>query len=134
MKPFVVMLALACGISACTALILFGGVYGAAVAISPEKGFNLVAPLACPKGTLDSKDYRASYGRPGVSDSGVNCVSADGTRTDVTLLADGYLAAFSYLACFVPLCIILSLIVFFASLFLARSTKKKNPPSAIGPT
>ncbi len=130
--PQIIGILIACGISAFIALILFGGIYGAAVAISPEKSFNLVAPLACPKGTLDSKEYRASYGRPGVRDSGVYCVSIAGARTDVTLLADGYLVALSYLACFVPLCITLGLIGLFAQLFLARSTKK-NPPSAIGP-
>jgi hypothetical protein len=131
--PQIIGILLACCLSTFIAATSFAGLYGETVAFSPEKSFNLVAPLACPKGTLDSKEYRASYGRPGVSDSGVYCVSADGTRTDVTLLADGYLVALSYLACFVPLCIPLGLIGLFAPLFLARSTKKRNPPSAIGP-
>jgi hypothetical protein len=136
MKRFVLQIIgilLACCLSSFFAPISIAVLPAAALAFSPEKSFNLVAPLACTKGTLDSQEYHASYGRPGQSDRGVYCVSADGTRTDVTLLADSYLVALSYLACFVPLCIPLGLIGLFAPLFLARSTKKKNPPSVIGP-
>jgi len=131
--PQIIGFFLACCLSAFIALTSFAGLIGGVVSFSPEKSFNLVAALVCPKGTLDSKGYSASYGRPGQSDSGVLCISTDGTRTDVTLLADGYLATLSYLTCFVSLCIPFGLIGLFAPLFLARSTKKKNPPSTIGP-
>lgn len=113
----------ACGLSAFIALISFGVVAGLSVALAPEASFKLVAPLACPNGTLDYQEYQASYNRPGESQFKVDCVSADGTRNDITWQTLGYVTALSYLACFVPLCIPLGLVGFTAPLFLARLTR-----------
>ena len=109
------------------ALVSFGGVAGVAVALNPEASFKFVAPLACPNGTLDYQQYQASYNQPGESQFKVDCVSAGGIRKDITLQALGYVTALSYLACFVPLFILLGLIGFLAPLFLARLTKKNDP-------
>ena len=123
-----------CMISSFIALVSFGGIAGVAMASRPEQIFQLVAPLSCPNGTVNFEEYTASYNRPGESNFYVDCVTSDGTRTDITVQSIGYSLLGFYLACFLPLCIPGGLVAIIVPLFFLRGRKKKEPPStsAIG--
>jgi hypothetical protein len=120
-----------CAMSGFIALVSFGGIAGVGMASNTEQIFQLVAPLSCPSGTVNYEEYTASYNRPGESNFYVECVTADGTSTDITLPSIGYALLGFYLACFLPLCVPGGLAAIIIPLFFLRGGKKKEP-SAIG--
>lgn len=130
MKVQIVALVLAGGISAFTALILFGILAGLTMAFYPEQSFQMVAPLTCPNGKVDYQQYQASYDRPGEYSINIDCVQSDGSRTDISLQSIGYVLVGTYLACFVPLCLPLSIVAFIAPPFFTRLMKRKTSPSS----
>ena len=109
-----------CVISTFIALVSFGGIAGVTMAAKPVQIFQYVAPLPCPNGTVKYEEYTASYNRPGESNFNVNCVTSDGTRTDITLQSIGYALLGFYLACFLPLCIPGGFIAIIVPLFFLR--------------
>ena len=98
------------------------------IASAPEKTFQYVAPLTCPNGAVEYQQYRASYNRPGEYSFNVECVTADGTRTDISLPSIGYALLGFYLACFLPLCIPGALIAIIVPLFFLRGKNRTPRP------
>ena len=123
----VIGLVIVCAASSFIALISFGAIGGVTMASAPEKTFQYVAPLTCPNGTMEYEQYQASYNRPGEYSFNVECVTADGTRTDIYLASIGYALLGFYLACFLPLCIPGALIAIIVPLFFLR--RKKAEPT-----
>jgi hypothetical protein len=121
-----------CMISAFIALVSFGGIAGVGMATKTEQVFGLVAPLACPNGTMKYEQYTASYNEPGESNFYVECVAADGNKTDITLKSIGIAMAGFYLACFLPLCIPGGLIALIVPPIFLRKKTAKEEASAIG--
>jgi hypothetical protein len=130
----VIGIVIVCMISTFIALVSFGGIAGVTMASSPEQVFQYVAPLSCPDGTMKYEEYTASYNRPGETNFYVECVAADGSKTDITLQSVGYALLGFYLACFLPLCVPGGLVAIMVPLFFLRGGKRKEPPStsAIG--
>lgn len=95
----------------------------------PEQSFQMVAPLTCPNGKVDYQQYQASYDRPGEYSVNIACVQSDGSRTDISLQSIGYVLVGTYLACFVPVCLPLSIIALIAPPFFMRMAKKKTAPA-----
>jgi hypothetical protein len=126
----IIGIVIVCMISTFIALVSFGGIAGVTMASSPEQIFKLTAPLSCPNGKVDFNEYRASYNRPGESNFYVDCITPDGTKTDVTLQSIGYALAGFYLACFLPLCVPGGLVAIIVPLFFLRGGKKQEPPTA----
>lgn len=103
-----------------TALIFAGTIMGVSAGTAPEASFRLVGPVVCPSGM--EIEYReggeSSYlGDDGLRHSGtsfsLNCIGADGTRSeDKTLAAIGALFGLYFLICFVPLFLPLAVILF----------------------
>jgi hypothetical protein len=125
----IIGIVIVCMISSFVALVSFGGIAGVTMASSPERIFQLVAPLSCPNGKVDFEQYKASYNRPGETNIYIDCVAADGTRTDVTLKSIGYALLGFYLACFLPLCVPGGLVAIIVPLFFLQSGKKKESSS-----
>ena len=123
-----------CVISTFIALVSFGGIAGVAIAANTKQIFQLTAPLACPNGTMEYEEYTTSYNRPGETNFNVECVTSDGTRTDITLQVIGYALLGFYLACFLPLCIPGGLVAIIIPLFFLRGSKGRetSSSSAIG--
>jgi len=123
-----------CMVSTFIALISFGGIAGVAIAANTEQMFQYTAPFTCPDGTMEYQQYQASYNRPGEYSFVVECVTSDGTRTDITLQSIGYALLGIYLACFLPMCIPGGLVAIIVPLFFLRGGKKQeiDSPSAIG--
>jgi hypothetical protein len=129
----IIGIVMVCMMSGFVALVSFGGIAGVTMASSPNQVFQFVAPLSCPNGTVDYEEYKATYNQPGESNIYIDCVAADGTRSDITLQSIGYALLGFYLACFLPLCIPGGLVAIIVPLFFLRSGKQKQaPPSAIG--
>lgn len=115
-----------CVASSFIALVSFGAIGGVTMASAPEQTFQYVAPFTCPNGNVEYQQYQASYNRPGEYSIVVECVEADGVRTDITGEAIVYALAGFYLACFLPLCIPGSILAMIIPMFFLR--KKKNNP------
>ena len=130
----IIGMVIVCMISTFIALVSFGGIAGVTIASSPEQIFQLTESLTCPNGTMEYQEFQASYNRPGESNFYVECVAADGSRSDVTFAAIGYALLGFYLACFLPLCIPGGLLALIVPLFFLRGGRKQGPdsPSAIG--
>jgi hypothetical protein len=126
----IIGIVIVCMISTFIALVSFGGIAGVTMASKPEQIFQFVAPLTCPNGTVDFEQYKASYNRPGESNIYINCVAADGSKTDITLKSIGYSLLGFYLACFLPLCIPGGLVAIVVPLFFLKGSKKKEPLTA----
>lgn len=122
----VIGLVIVCIFSSFVALVSFGGIAGVVMGTSTEQTFKYVAPLTCPKGTVDYQQYHASYDHPGENSVFVECVAPDGSRTDITLASIGYALVGFYLACFLPLCIPGGLVAIIVPLFFLRG-KKQTP-------
>src|SRR5262245_37374060 len=120
-------LLIVCIASTFIALISFGGIGGVTIASAPEKTFQFVAPVTCPNGEVAYSEYTASYHRPGEKGVVVECVAADGTRTDITGTSILYALIGFYLACFLPLCIPGGLVaLIFPTFFLRFRPKNRN--------
>jgi hypothetical protein len=133
----IALLVIVCTVSTFVALTAFGGIAGVAIASSPETIFEYAAPLTCPNGTVEFQEYHATYNEPGENNFFIDCVAADGTRTDVTLPSIGYSLLGFYLACFLPMCIPGGFLAIIVPLFFLRGKKQpqqpgQQPPSAIG--
>lgn len=95
-----------CGFAGFFALISFGAVGGVSMGVSPEPTFKMVEGVVCPEGsTLEYSESRYSYHEPGEAEPHVECVSANGDRSDVTLPAIGAVLGGAFLLCFLPICI-----------------------------
>lgn len=125
-------LIIVCIASTFIALISFGAIGGVTIAAAPEPTFQFVAPIACPNGTVEYSEFTASYHRPGERGVVVECVQADGTRTDITGMSIFYALVGFYLACFLPLCIPGGLVaLIFPTFFLRFRRNKQNPIDVI---
>ncbi len=120
----IIGLIIVCVASGFIALVSFGAIGGVTMASAPEQTFQYVAPFTCPNGTVEYQQYRASYNRPGEYSIIVECVAADGSRTDITGKAIFYALAGFYLACFLPLCIPGGLIALIIPMFFLRGKKQ----------
>jgi putative effector of murein hydrolase LrgA (UPF0299 family) len=120
-------LIIVCVASTFIALISFGAIGGVTIAMSPEQTFQFVAPVTCPNGEVQYSEFTASYHRPGEKGIIVECVEADGTRTDVTGTSIVYALIGFYLACFLPLCVPGSLVALIFPTFFLRFRKQKQP-------
>ncbi|MBI3153623.1 MAG: hypothetical protein HYZ21_15940 [Chloroflexi bacterium] len=125
-------LLIVCVASAFIALVSFGAIGGVTIASAPEETFQYIAPLTCPDGKMEYQQYRASYNRPGETSIIVECVTADGTRTDITGSSILYALVGFYLACFLPLCIPGGLLAIVIPMFFLRGKKQEAQSEAIG--
>lgn len=101
---------LAIPIAGLLAMFFFSQVQDIIVWTSPEQSIEWVAPITCPRGNLEFHPSSSADER----DVTIHCQipMPVGTRTDVTLQTIGYLTLLSYLACFLPLLLVLEAIVF----------------------
>ena len=99
-------LLIVCSCAGFFALTSFGIIGGVSMGLSPEPTFKLVEGIVCPEGsTVDYYEKKYSYHEPGEAEPHVECVSAGGERSDVTLPAIGAVLGGSFLLCFLPICI-----------------------------
>jgi hypothetical protein len=95
-----------CACAGSFALTLFGAVGGVSMGVSPEPTFQLVEGIICPEdATLEYFEKNYSFHEPGEVEPNVECVSANGDRKDVTLLAIAAVLGGSFLLCFLPVCL-----------------------------
>jgi len=120
----VIGLLIVCFASSFIALVSFGAIGGVTMATAPEQTFQYAAPYTCPDGTMEVQKFQASYHRPGEYSIIVECVAADGSRSDITGASIGYALAGFYLACFLPLCIPGGLLAIIIPMFFLRKKKE----------
>ena len=122
----IIGLVIVCCMSTFIALISFGGIAGVVIGTKPKESLLYAAQYACPNGEVEYQEWKASYNRPGEQNILVECVEADGTRTDVTITAIGYSLLGIYLACFLPMCLPGGFLALIIPLFFLRGKKKEE--------
>ena len=120
-------LLIVCGCAGFFALTTFGAIGGVSMGISPESTFQLVAGVVCPEGSeIEYYEKKYSYHEPGEAEPHVECVSANGDRTDVTLPAIGAVLGGSFLLCFLPICLPGGLLVLILPPIFIKGKRQKE--------
>jgi hypothetical protein len=116
-----------CSCAGFFALISFGVIGGVSMGLSPESTFKLVEGVVCPEGsTVEYYEKKHSYHEPGEAEPHVECVSADGEHSDVTLPAIGSVLGGSFLLCFLPICLPGGLLVLILPPFFIKGKRQKE--------
>ena len=117
-----------CSSSGLVALTFAGMGSGITQAFVPDFNTDLVDWLVCPQGTtLEYREVRYSYHRPGEAAIVISCVTEDGVRYEN--LEFQYLLAVVgtyFFACFVPLCLSITLFLWILALVGFRALTKER--------
>ncbi|MCJ7660437.1 MAG: hypothetical protein MUO67_14920 [Anaerolineales bacterium] len=117
-----------CSSTGVVALTFAGMGAGITQAFAPGFNNDIVEWLVCPEGTtLEYREVRYSYHQPGEAAIVVSCVTADGVRYEN--LEFQYLFAVVgtyFFACFVPLCLSITLFLWFLVLVGFRALTKER--------
>ena len=120
-------LLIVCGCAGFFALTSFGIVGGVSMGVNPVSTFEMVEGVVCPEGsTIDYYEKKYSYHEPGEAEPHVECISANGDHSDVTLPAIGTVLGGSFLLCFLPICIPGGLLVLLLPPIFIKGKRQKE--------